>query len=94
MRAASSRLDEAAARAGRDPRDIRRIYNLTGRITDGEVGDGPLVGPVELWIERLAEWYRDLGIDTFIFWPSDTGTREIERFASEIAPAVVEAVTG
>ncbi|MDQ2689944.1 MAG: LLM class flavin-dependent oxidoreductase [Chloroflexota bacterium] len=92
FRRAAAQLDEAALRAGRDPRQIRRIYNLSGLITDGEVGDGPLVGPVELWIERLAEWYVDLGVDTFVFWPSDAGTREVEIFATEIAPAVIESV--
>lgn len=91
FRAAASRLDEAAARAGRDPRDIRRIYNLTGRITDGEVGDGPLVGPVEQWVERLTEWYLDLGVDTFIFWPADAETRDVERFAQDVVPAVLDA---
>ncbi|HJP72019.1 MAG TPA: LLM class flavin-dependent oxidoreductase [Candidatus Limnocylindria bacterium] len=89
--AAASRLDAAAARAGRNPRDIRRIYNLTGRITQGELGDGPLVGPVELWVERLSEWYLDLGVDTFIFWPADAETRDVEIFARQIVPAVLEA---
>jgi len=91
FRAAAARLDEATIRAGRDPRRIRRIYNLTGAITDGATGDAPLVGPVELWIETLTEWYLDLGVDTFVFWPPDPETRDVDRFASEIVPAVLEA---
>ena len=92
FRDAAARLDEAAARANRDPRMIRRIYNLSGRITADEVGDGPLVGPVQLWIETLSEWYLELGVDTFIFWPSGSETRGVERFAAEVAPAVLAEV--
>ena len=88
FRDAASLLEDAAVRANRDPRTIRRIYNLSGLITDDSVGDGPLVGPAELWIETLSEWYLELGVDTFMFWPSDNETREVERFATEIAPAV------
>jgi alkanesulfonate monooxygenase SsuD/methylene tetrahydromethanopterin reductase-like flavin-dependent oxidoreductase (luciferase family) len=92
FRPASARLDEAILRAGRDPGSIRRIYNLGGVITDGPVGDGPLIGPVDLWVETLTSWALDLGIDGFIFAPPDMGTRDIERFAAEVAPAVLEAV--
>jgi alkanesulfonate monooxygenase SsuD/methylene tetrahydromethanopterin reductase-like flavin-dependent oxidoreductase (luciferase family) len=94
LRAAATRLDEAAVRAGRDPRSIRRIFNVSGRITDGAIGDGPLIGPVEQWVETLAGWAETPGADAFVFWPSDTGTTEIARFAAEIAPAVREALAG
>ena len=93
-RAAADRLDQAATGAGRDPRSIRRLYNIAGVITDGEVGDQPLIGPVEPWVETLSAWARDLGVDTFIFWPPDFGTRQVERFAAEIAPAVRAAIGG
>ena len=75
-------------RAGRDPSAIRRIYNVHGSITGGRVGDGPLVGPVELWIDTLSRWIEDLGIDAFVFWPSQPGVVEIDRFAEEVVPAV------
>lgn len=93
FRDAAARLDDAAARAGRDPLSIRRIYNLSGLITDGAVGEGPLVGPVELWVETLTSWAVDLGVDAFIFSPPDMGTEAIERFAAEVVPAVKDAVT-
>ena len=92
FRAASARLDEAATRAGRDPRRIRRIYNLAGAITDGPIGDGPLIGPVDLWVETLSAWALELGVDAFILAPSDMSTRDIERFGVEVAPAVRENV--
>jgi alkanesulfonate monooxygenase SsuD/methylene tetrahydromethanopterin reductase-like flavin-dependent oxidoreductase (luciferase family) len=91
--AAAARLDEAAARAGRDPSAIRRIYNLGGVMTDGPVGDEPLVGPIDLWIETLTSWVLELGIDTLMFAPPETGTRDVERFAAEIAPAVRAAIS-
>jgi hypothetical protein len=83
FRVASATIDDAARAAGRDPSAIRRIYNF---------GDDALVGPVDAWIETLTEWAIDLGIDTFVFWPSDSATTSVERFAAEIAPAVREAV--
>ena len=92
FRVAARKLDEAAVRAGRDPHQIRRIYNLSGVITDGPIGDGPLNGPVKLWVETLTEWVLDLGVDAFLFSPSDMTTVDIERFGTEIAPAVRENV--
>ena len=91
FRSAAARLDEVAAGAGRDPTLIRRVYNLSGLITDGAVRDEPLVGPVDLWVETLSTWALDLGVDAFIFSPPDMGTHAIERFAAEVAPAVRQA---
>lgn len=92
-REAATRLDEALAEAGRAPADVRRLYNFGGAITDGERGEG-LDGPVEQWVETLASWAVDLGVDTFIYWPTDSGTHEVERFAQEVVPAVRRAVEG
>lgn len=92
FRRAAALLDEAAARAGRDPRSIRRIYNLSGLITDGAVGEGPLVGSVDLWVDTLARWAIELGVDAFIFWPPDFETASIERFAAEVVPGVRERI--
>jgi len=88
FRAASAVIDEAAVQAGRDPSTIRRIYNVSGSITDGAVGDAPLVGPAELWVDTLLRWTEELGVDAFVYWPSQTGVAEIDRFAEDIVPAV------
>jgi alkanesulfonate monooxygenase SsuD/methylene tetrahydromethanopterin reductase-like flavin-dependent oxidoreductase (luciferase family) len=88
FKVASARIDDAAIAAGRDPTTIRRIYNIGGRITDGPSGDDPLAGPVERWVETLTEWAVELGVDSFIFWPPDAETGQIERFATEVVPAV------
>jgi alkanesulfonate monooxygenase SsuD/methylene tetrahydromethanopterin reductase-like flavin-dependent oxidoreductase (luciferase family) len=85
-------LDERLAAAGRERRAIRRIYNIGGRITDGERGDGPLDGPVDQWVETLTGWALELGVDAFIVAPTEPGPAGVERLANEIAPAVRAAV--
>jgi len=90
---ASAIIDEAATKAGRDPDEIRRIYNLSGTITDGVRGDGHLTGPVEHWVTTLSTWATEIGVDTFIFWPPPDGDRDqVRLFAEEVAPAVRQAV--
>ncbi len=84
------RIDEAAAEAGRGQREIRRVYNVSGRI--GAEGEGPLEGPASLWVEQLTRFALELGMDTFIYWPSEERERQVELFAGEVAPAVREAV--
>lgn len=92
LRDSSKRIDEAALAAGRDPSEIRRVYNLGGLITDGAGGDGVLVGPAGQWVEALVEWTVDPGVDAFIFWPTADELIQVERFAAEVAPAVREAL--
>jgi hypothetical protein len=84
------RIDDAAEEAGREPWEIRRAYNVNGRI--GPEGDGLLEGPVSKWVEVLTRLTLELGMDTFIYWPTEDHVRQIEVFASEVVPAVREAV--
>jgi alkanesulfonate monooxygenase SsuD/methylene tetrahydromethanopterin reductase-like flavin-dependent oxidoreductase (luciferase family) len=84
------RIDAGAAEAGREPQDIRRAYNVSGMI--GPEGDGLLDGPVSKWVENLARFSLELGMDTFIYWPPEDHVRQIEFFANEVFPAVREAV--
>ena len=84
------RIDEAATGAGREPKEIRRAYNVGGRI--GDEHRGPLDGPVEHWVEELTRLAVELGMDTFIYWPSEDHVRQVELFAGEVVPAVREAV--
>ena len=84
------RIDGGAERAGREAAQIRRAYNLSGRI--GEGGDGPLDGPISQWVEELTRFALELGMDTFIYWPQDDHVRQVEAFAQEVVPAVREAV--
>jgi alkanesulfonate monooxygenase SsuD/methylene tetrahydromethanopterin reductase-like flavin-dependent oxidoreductase (luciferase family) len=88
---ARGRVDEAARAAGRDPSEIRRLYNLGGTITDGPVQE-LLAGPPSHWIEELTRFNVELGFDTFVFWPREDPVAQLERFAQEVAPGVREAV--
>jgi alkanesulfonate monooxygenase SsuD/methylene tetrahydromethanopterin reductase-like flavin-dependent oxidoreductase (luciferase family) len=87
----AARIDDAAAAAGRDPTEIRRIYNLFGLIREPG-SDGFLQGAVGQWTDELTGLAIENGIDTFIFGPSGDPIRQTEIFASEVAPAVREAV--
>lgn len=87
-------LDAAAAEAGRPPTAIRRAYNLGGLILPpGQTNlraarRGVLVGPVQQWVDEIVRYYRDLRMDTFLFWPINDELAQMERFAAEVVPAV------
>ena len=85
-------IDRSAVAAGRDPATILRVLNMSGTITDGHRGPGPLDGPVDQWVETLIGWAGDLRIGAFVAWPSEPGTALIDRFAGEVVPAVREAI--
>jgi alkanesulfonate monooxygenase SsuD/methylene tetrahydromethanopterin reductase-like flavin-dependent oxidoreductase (luciferase family) len=81
------RIDEAATEAGRDPAEIRRVYNVGGRIADTAT-DELLRGTPQQWIDTLARFSTELGFDTFVFWPDEDPLEQLGRFASEIVPAL------
>ena len=85
--ALAARIDEAAAAAGRDASEIRRLYNVGGVIADGPTR-GLLQGPPDHWIETLTRFASELGFDTFIFWPGEDPLAQAERFATEVVPAL------
>src|SRR5215204_2900787 len=53
------RIDEAASKAEREPGEIKRLYNISGRI--GEEVEGPLSGPASRWTEELSRFALELG---------------------------------
>ncbi|WP_125130242.1 LLM class flavin-dependent oxidoreductase [Microbacterium sp. 10M-3C3] len=75
----NARIDEAAEAAGRDPRAIRRLLN---------VGASPK--EARAWAEELAGYTLADGVSTFIAMADDP--RAIQRFGTEVAPAVRELV--
>jgi alkanesulfonate monooxygenase SsuD/methylene tetrahydromethanopterin reductase-like flavin-dependent oxidoreductase (luciferase family) len=79
------RLDDAAAEAGRDPGAVRRILNVHGVITDGS-SNGVLQGPVNQWVDELADLVVTTGFDTFVLWAE--GDDQMPRFAEEVVPAM------
>jgi alkanesulfonate monooxygenase SsuD/methylene tetrahydromethanopterin reductase-like flavin-dependent oxidoreductase (luciferase family) len=90
--AMQERIDEAARSAGRDPADVRRIYNVVGSIGAGRGGPG-LTGDVENWVDTLTDWSIDLGLDTFIVWPRTAPLAQLELFADQVVPAVRQRVS-
>lgn len=80
-------IDEAAIAAGRDPSEIRRIYNVFGAVGT-RTGRG-FEGPVRQWVEWITTWVRDLGFTSFVFWPiAGDPAGQAEVFGHEIIPAV------
>ncbi|MEV4458139.1 LLM class flavin-dependent oxidoreductase [Microbispora sp. NPDC049633] len=87
--AMSEILDAAAERAGRDPGEIRRVYNIDGRFS-AVAGEGFLDGPPAVWAEQLTELALRHGMSVFVLAVDDD--RDLKVFAEEVAPAVREAV--
>ena len=73
----NARIDDAALAAGREPAQIRRLYNVN-----------PSTDPA--WAELLAELAVGHGMSTFIVAGDDP--RVVQEFGTEIAPAVRELV--
>lgn len=73
---AMKRIDDAAAAEGRDPKEVRRIYNL--------------IGDAEPSPEQITSFACELGFDTFIFSPADE--HELQQLAHDVIPAVREQV--
>jgi alkanesulfonate monooxygenase SsuD/methylene tetrahydromethanopterin reductase-like flavin-dependent oxidoreductase (luciferase family) len=99
LKVGNERVDAAAEAAGRDPRQIRRVVNLQGRIGEdrsvpdllpvGYMSGEPLAGPSEWWAETLAGFAAD-GFDTLVFWPIDASPEQVEHFAGEVTPLLRE----
>lgn len=80
----NAHIDEGADAAGRDPRAVRRLLNISGAF--GPSRTGLLQGTPEHWIEDLTGLALDYGISGFILAGDDPAV--IERFAAEVAPGV------
>ncbi|MEV4658630.1 LLM class flavin-dependent oxidoreductase [Micromonospora sp. NPDC049301] len=81
-------IDDAAREAGRSPRDVRRLLNISGQFASG--GRAPLHGPAEQWVQELVELALGDGVSAFILGSDDPD--DLRRFAGEVAPAVRELV--
>lgn len=86
--AANRAVDEAAAVAGRDPGEIRRIWDFHGSFA--ATGRGAVAGPPRQWVDQLLPLALDHGMSTFILITDDAAT--IERYGGEVAPALRDAV--
>ncbi|MEV3986653.1 LLM class flavin-dependent oxidoreductase [Nonomuraea sp. NPDC049758] len=101
-RASRPVIDEAAAAVGRDPREIRTIYNFPGRITDRPLPatrdhDGRWIGgSVGQWVEELTEAVLEHDASGFVLFSAGHGATDLttlSRWAQEIVPSVREAIT-
>lgn len=99
-RTSRSIIDDAAAAVGRDPREIRTVYNFPGRITDRpapapRADSGRWVGgSVAQWVEELTGAVLEHQASGFILFSPGGGAPDavtLGRWANEIAPAVREA---
>lgn len=76
---ANQRIDDAAGKAGRDPAEVNRVYNLAGD------------RPAAEWVDLLTAWSVEQGMNGFVFsGPPDEGA--LRQISEEIVPAVREAV--
>jgi hypothetical protein len=69
LRTGNAIIDEAAAAAGRDPREIRRLLNFAG---------DPSM-PAERWVDEIVALVVEDGVDTVILGTDDP--LELQRFA-------------
>jgi alkanesulfonate monooxygenase SsuD/methylene tetrahydromethanopterin reductase-like flavin-dependent oxidoreductase (luciferase family) len=89
-------IDAAAREAGRDPREIRRIYNIPGAFAPTAPApasdtDQTIVGPPDHWVEVLTHLALDIGFDT-VMLATEPDSETLRTFAEEVAPAVRERV--
>jgi alkanesulfonate monooxygenase SsuD/methylene tetrahydromethanopterin reductase-like flavin-dependent oxidoreductase (luciferase family) len=89
-------IDRAAREAGRDPSEIRRIYNIQGAFTSTAPGpaadtDQGIVGPAERWVEVLTHLALDLGFGTFVL-ATEPDPETLTTFIEDVAPNVRERV--
>ncbi|MEJ3749971.1 LLM class flavin-dependent oxidoreductase [Actinomycetes bacterium KLBMP 9797] len=94
-------IDGAAAAAGRDPREIRTVFNFPGRLTDRPLAatrdrDGRWIGgSADQWVEELTGAVLEHGASGFMLFSPSGGTPDagsLGRWAGEVVPAVREAI--
>ena len=87
LREMNARIDEAAVAAERSPSDIRRLYNVWGRITTGAV-EGFAAGPVESWVDDLTRLALDERVDGFVVGFEGDEDAQLRLLGEEVAPRV------
>ncbi|MDH6435213.1 alkanesulfonate monooxygenase SsuD/methylene tetrahydromethanopterin reductase-like flavin-dependent oxidoreductase (luciferase family) [Streptomyces sp. SAI-144] len=94
-------IDEAAASVGRDPGEVRTVFNFPGCITDRPLPatrdqDGRWIGgSVDQWVEELTGAVLNHGASGFMLFSPRGGTPDmtsLAHWAGEIVPAIREAV--
>jgi FAD/FMN-containing dehydrogenase len=89
LQAGNQIIDKAARAAGRDPAEIERLLNISGRFS--ATGQGMLDGPPERWVDDLLPLVLADGISTLIVMADDPQTMQV--FAEQVMPPLREAVS-
>jgi hypothetical protein len=100
-RESRARVDAAAVAAGRDPAEIVSVYNFGGPITPEPLAatrgeDGRWIGgSARQWADELTTAVMDHHAAGFIYRNTDDtpANQALARWATEILPAVREAIT-
>ncbi|CAN5606284.1 hypothetical protein BH09CHL1_BH09CHL1_29570 [soil metagenome] len=87
LQIANQTIDSAAISAGRDPREIRRILNISGSFSNARAGF--LDGSSQHWVDDLLPMVVEDGVGTFILMSDHPEV--MEQFITEVAPALREA---
>lgn len=90
-------IDAGAKEAGRDPSEIVRIAQLVGTVTEaptaqptthgGLRGRDPIRASARQWAELIDSLADGLGFGAFIFWPEETTSTQLQRWARDVVPA-------
>lgn len=100
--AAQDRIDAAARAAGRAPTDVRRVIQLAGQVTDratttGRPRRGPGIQPIQTtpdgWANIITEFVLEERFDTVNFLPENPDPEQVSRFADEVIPRTVAALS-
>lgn len=84
-------IDAAAVRAGRDPRSVRRVAQVVGSVTSARLpfqaeGALPIRDTEHGWVRTVVH-ILGLGFDSVVFWPEETTSEQLTRFAAVAAAA-------
>jgi alkanesulfonate monooxygenase SsuD/methylene tetrahydromethanopterin reductase-like flavin-dependent oxidoreductase (luciferase family) len=94
---AQALIDRAARGAGREPGEIRHIYNIPGAFTAAAPAvardtDEAIIGPSDHWADVLTHLALDHGFGTFVLM-GERDPRMLRTFIEDVAPRVREHVT-
>jgi len=96
IRAAQQLINAAARKSNRSLDSIARVSNIIGVIDEqGGLNKSsgektPFVSSTSQWVDWMVSSYKDLGVDTFVFWPAAEGQEEsqLRLFAERVVPKV------
>jgi hypothetical protein len=94
VRASQKLINASAKKKGRPLDSIARVANIVGvidekgRLNKSSGDKAPFVGSSAEWADWMVSSYADLGVDTFVFWPSGDGQEEkqVRLFADRVVP--------